>query len=107
MSATVAVMHNDVDCSNEESVSATLKQNMNNLQCVENNTCTVSTSTYGCGSSRQRSNETSLHTSIQIISLQLEKPLNLEELYSNNIGLFVIPYSFYEQAFGFPLINNY
>lgn len=78
-----------MDCSNEESVSATLKQNLDNLQCVENNTCTVSTSTSGCGSRRKRSTVTSVQTIIQIDSELSQQPLILDEFYSNNIGLFI------------------
>ncbi|CAC5393166.1 unnamed protein product [Mytilus coruscus] len=83
--ATAAVTYNQVDCSNEESVSDTLNQNLNNLQCVENNTCTVSTSTSGCESRRKHSTATSVQIVIQIYSELSEHPLILEEFYSNNI----------------------
>ncbi|VDI64020.1 Hypothetical predicted protein, partial [Mytilus galloprovincialis] len=83
--ATAAVTYNDVDCSNEESLSTTLIQNLNIFQCVENKTCTVSTSTSGCERRRGQSTVTSVQTVIQIYSELSEHPLIFEEFYSNNI----------------------
>lgn len=89
MRATATVTYNDVDCSNAQSVSATLNQNLNQLQCVENNTCTVSASSSGCGSRRKRSTVTSVQTIILIDSELSQQPLILDEFYSNNIGWFI------------------
>ncbi|XP_052093592.1 thyroglobulin-like [Mytilus californianus] len=73
------------DCSNENQISIALSQSLNELQCVQNNTCIASAVTSGCGDSRRKRSTSSLNAEVQLYSGLSQNALNLDTFYSNNI----------------------
>lgn len=75
-----------VGCSNEIQISTALTQSLNELQCVQNKTCTAAAVTSGCGDSRRKRSTSSLNAVVQLYTELSQNALNLDTFYSNNIG---------------------
>ncbi|XP_076092136.1 uncharacterized protein LOC143063704 isoform X2 [Mytilus galloprovincialis] len=74
-----------VGCSNEIQISTALTQSLNELQCVQNKTCTAAAVTSGCGDSRRKRSTSSLNSVVQLYTELSQNALNLDTFYSNNI----------------------
>lgn len=109
LQANVTVQYN-VDCNDKEQLKTVLSDNLKELQCAQNSTCQVTTSTSGCSQiSRKRRSTQSLEVTIQLYSDFAVDHLYLEDFYTNNIispGLLQLINTYSDSAASILQLNN-